>query len=138
MSETLELTMQDQPAKHRGREFDALSAVARRKLGVGPSWEIYAWQRLASDDVLVEGAVPSHPKAKRGNRRWQGCKGDKVVVTRAEAEAATAEYERTTGNCAKCEGRREEWHGWNHTTGHSYRPCTRCNATGRIQPSEDA
>lgn len=129
----------DAPAygESRGRGFDALTAAARAKVGVA-GWEWWAWKILdgGDGDALVTGGIPSNPTAQKGERRWKGVKAQKVVVSRADMDAASAEYERTTGVCAECvSGQR--WKGWSRDWGHRYGPCPRCNATG-CAPNPDA
>lgn len=118
-------------AESRGRGFDALTAAARAKIGVA-NWEWWAWEVLdgPAGEALVTGGVPSNPTA-TGKRRWEGVAEQKVVVTRADMDAASAEYERTTGICAECQGG-QRWKGWSRDAGHRFAPCLRCKATGRV------
>jgi hypothetical protein len=114
--------------------FDALSAVARRKLNAPPEWEWYSARVLTpTDDTLVEGNVPLRRKdgsARKGHARWEGVVGQQCVVTRAEIDAATAEYEATTGNCSSCAGSGETISSVSVQDGTRYRPCRKCNGSG--------
>lgn len=123
----------------RGRGFDAMTAAARKKLGVGSAWEWYAWDALdgPGEEVLITGGVPSNPTAKKPSDRWKGVEPQRCVITRADMEAARAVYERETGLCASCNDG-EQWSGWSRDHGHRYRPCTRCNATGKAPARSEA
>lgn len=110
-------------------------SVARRKLGVGEDWQTCRWEILGDtrDAVLIEGRVP-HGVYTRGPRKGQpkfAPPYQKCVVTDAEIRDERARFELETGSCAECGGTAETWAGWNVNTGDKWRPCRRCNATGK-------
>jgi len=120
--------------------FDAMAAAARVKLGAPPEWEWYAAKLLPGDDTLLEGGIPNRRQdgtpRKQGKERWAGVKGTQVVVTLAEIAAACDVYERETGRCSDCAGAGERIKSISVHTGRTWRPCTRCGATGRAPTVE--
>jgi hypothetical protein len=137
----LELTMEETPVERPDPPgaYDAMTQAARRKLNAPESWEWYTAEVIGNTrDVLLKGGIPSHPEAPRGNRRrWQGVKGERVVVTEAERAAARDEYERATGKCAGCQGHGQEWAGTSVERGSWFRTCSRCKGCGAaVSPSE--
>jgi hypothetical protein len=110
-----------------------MTLVARQKLGQGEDWHWCKAERVGKDDLLIEGGIPGvYLKGKRkGRQKWDGVPLTKCVITRAETDQAQVNYEATTGKCRECGGSGQDWERWNHETGHHYRPCKRCGATGR-------
>jgi hypothetical protein len=109
-----------------------MDAVAIRKAGI-EGWEPFKWERVG-EDVLFTGGIPrllqSGPR--KGRKTWDG-KGSSVVVTRGEEAAEYARYEATTGECGTCYGKAEVFASWHHIDGTKYRPCAKCNSTGKAQ-----
>ena len=115
--------------------IDFIEVVARKKLNPAPEWEYFAWERIGeTDDLIVTGGVPRLMTRgpRKGKKTWDGAR-DKVVVTRAEIDAAHLAYESETGKCFKCTDG-QAWCGWSAADGHRYKDCSRCNATG-VAPS---
>ena len=126
MSEAKQVLGEERPPSY-------IDIVARKKLAAAAEWEHFAWKKIGTtDDLLVTGGVPrllqSGPR--KGRKTWDG-KGDDVVVTRAEIEAAFAAYEAETGNCHECGNTGQQWAGWSVADGVRYTTCTVCNGTGK-------
>lgn len=102
---------------------DWINVVARKKLGQPPEWR---WCKF-------EGGVPRPRKSgkHKGLPTWRDCVLTKCVVTRAEMNQAKAVYEAETGGCHACAGTGQWYSGWNRDTGNRFKPCPRCNATGK-------
>lgn len=45
-------------------------------------------------------------------------------------------WEVRTGKCRECEGEGREWVGWSAAAGSRYRPCVKCQATGKAIATE--
>ena len=99
--------------------------AARTKRGFGPEWGWYSMKVLGDGITEVRGIVPG-PKG--GKSRG---KGDVVLVTVADVEAACVRYETETGRCRACFGTGREAAGWSSTEGARFRPCRRCHETGK-------
>lgn len=115
-----------------------MNDVARRKLNAPPEWEWYRLEAIG-DDTLVEGGVPSNPNH-RAPRRWKGVKGQRVVVTDAEANAARMEFERSTSLCWRCGGSGKTMRSVSQREPDkviwTFRTCDRCKGSGASSPLE--
>jgi hypothetical protein len=137
MSEPLVLTSEDDGAVEDVPSFDVYRAAARRKLGAPDAWEWYALEAIGRD-TLVTGGIPSHPSAKNGRLRWQGVKGERVVLSRADIVDEKATYERDTGRCADCAGSGKTLRAAGKRDGKAYReygPCRTCSGNGSAPTS---
>lgn len=116
---------------------DAIAIEKSRVKG----WEPCIWEAVGQGtrDALISGGVPRilTRGPSKGQRRWEG-KLTRVVVSGAEVDAAMAKYERETGTCAECEGSGKTVAGWSAAEGARYRPCAKCNATGKAKIMEAA
>lgn len=102
--------------------------AARQKLGKPQEWVLYAFESIGPD-ILVTGLIPvSHRKDRRPV--FKG-KGERVMLTHTEVDAAERQHEAETGKCAKCSGHGREFKGWRHIDGYSYRECRSCHGTGK-------
>lgn len=110
-----------------------MTVVARRKLGQGEDWHWCKAEVVGENDLLLEGGIPGvYVKGKRmGQKKWAGVPLTKCVITRAETDKAQSDYEMSTGKCCKCAGAGQEQAGWGIEAGNIYRPCKRCDATGK-------
>ena len=117
---------------------------AREKAGMPESWCMYRWECFpkTADKTLyyqVTGIVaPLKTKGKnKGRRNWRA--GDKstervVILPVSDHEAWVAEWEKKTGNCAECTGTGRIMKRWSAASGAEYRPCGKCNGSGKHQP----
>lgn len=119
---------------------DLLTLQVRELLGVPEEWHWFEWECLPENGptqvMRVKGAVaPVYEIGKRkGQRNWRG--RDKqtereAYITPDQRTAWLAKWEAETGKCHVCQGTCQETSGWDHIKGTTYRPCTRCKATGK-------
>lgn len=119
---------------------DWIDVVARKKLGQPQEWRWCKFEAIGdTDDCLVEGGVPRllQKGKNKGRPTWRDSVLSKCVVTRSEMDQAKADYETETGKCNECAGSGQRYVGWSRDTGKRFRPCVRCNATGKapgVQP----
>ncbi len=103
--------------------------AARRKLGVGAAWD---WCKLDGrtkpHGTIVTGGVPN---IAAGKKAWKGVPLAKVFITDDEVATERALYEKHTGKCAECSGYGETVASVSVDRPATYRPCTKCNGTGR-------
>lgn len=117
-----------------------LNVVARKKLGQPPEWRWCKFEMIGDiHDCVVEGGVPRRLKSgeHKGQLTWRDCSITKCVVTQAEHDQAKADYEVETGKCHDCAGSGMWLSGWGCDTGNRFKPCPRCNVTGKakeVQP----
>jgi hypothetical protein len=117
--------------------------IALRKLGNPEGFQFYQWEALGPHggdgprDCLLTGCVVTrtHTKGKRKGEPVYDGPPMRVVVSPAEIDEEQRRYEGETGLCAECIGAAQTWAGWNHETGHKYRPCRKCGATGKASES---
>lgn len=105
--------------------------VARNKTGGNPDWH-WCTSELVGRDFLITGGVPEIVTRgpNKGRRRWSAAKKERVIVTRAECDAARAEYTAKTGNCAECRGSGRTLWKWSKDDGVTYRDCRECSGSG--------
>ena len=108
-----------------------IDAVAKRKMNI-EGWEPYSWESVGPDGTLVKGGIPRVLKRgpRKGKNTWDG-PGDKVMVVSSEIDAETARYEKETGNCSWCLGKKQTVKSWNHITGETLMDCVLCKGTGK-------
>ena len=108
-----------------------IGAVAKRKMNI-EGWEPYSWESVGPDGTLVKGGIPRILKRgqRKGQKTWDG-KGDKVMVVGVEVSAEIARYEKETGNCPSCLGKKETLKSWNHIPGETLMECVLCKGTGK-------
>jgi len=117
-----------------GTRINFPEIAARKKISLPADWDFYKWERVGPDAVvLTASAFKVGPRT--GKKKWFG-PSTRVAVTFAEIAAEEKAFEAETGKCYKCGGDGEEWAGWNHKTGHYFRPCSRCGATGNAKIDE--
>jgi hypothetical protein len=75
----------------------------------------------------VTGTVASG--ARKGRKRYGTPRH--ALVTDAEMLAERRRYEREEGKCAECGGDGQMFAKWDHREGTTYRPCVKCQATGK-------
>ena len=116
---------------------DFWNLAVRRKHGVSPEWQ---WCTLNSanmpeDFVQVTGAVPVGTISKgprKGRSKWPK-QLQTFCVRRADVECEMRQFEVESGKCAKCLGEGVEPFSWCKTEGTKYRPCSRCQGTGKAK-----
>lgn len=103
--------------------------IAARKAGV-EGWRWFAMEALNDDDVLFEGAVPSHLRGPGvGRLAWRDDAAViKVAVTRREVVEAARAFEAETGFCSRCLGQRRV-HRWVDRL-YQRASCPACAGTG--------
>jgi DnaJ-class molecular chaperone len=117
--------------------------TARQKAGdipPYPDWECLILETLMdgtkpSDIVRVtfhEKGTPYQRGPRKGKRRVLKAKRD-VYVTRNEVREAEAAWEKETGGCARCRGKKEVLHSWSRQDGIKRKVCPKCNGTGMYQ-----
>ena len=105
--------------------------AARKKIGAGDDWKLYAVKHIDDDITLVEGAVPLGVR-KNGLPKWPPVKDcQKVYVTMQQRDEVARAYEASTGRCVECGGDGFVFNGWHYEKGFKYRDCTKCGATGK-------
>ena len=113
---------------------------AREMYRLHAEWQAVCWTAHGERDsgyIELQGGV-YRTRYERGKRKGQlnyskpepGTAAT-VSVTRAARDEWIARWEEETGFCSECSGTGWALHGWDHKKGNCYRPCTRCNATGR-------
>lgn len=109
--------------------------------GVPEGWRWYSLRAVgesrAAGGVLIKGTVCTETVA-HGPRKGEPNlkKRDKATerelfATFAQIDACRDQWERDTGKCAKCGGDGQETASVSVRDGKTYRPCTRCKATGK-------
>ena len=111
--------------------IDHAETVALRKIGNPEGFSVCGWERLDDGSVMYRMQIEG-PRDKDNYRTWTGSE-KKACITDAELKAEVARYESETGLCAKCQGSAQEWWCWSVEDGNRYRPCRKCNATGKAQ-----
>ena len=87
--------------------------------------------------VQYEGAVYPHlitrgPRKGQPNFRKPEPGTQRVCVVDQHAfDAWIPSWEERTGKCSKCDGSGQAWAGWSAASGTKFRPCPRCNETGK-------
>jgi len=101
--------------------------VALDKVGRPAGFKFYRFEALSGSDVLYTGCVAGvYSKGPRkGKPKYDG-PAQRVVVTQAEIAAQREKFERETGLCGECCGKRQVWCGWSVNEGNRYRPCPVC------------
>ncbi len=113
-----------------------LFSVATHKAGI-PGWQWCASRVINPHTFLVTGGVPRALKSgpNKGRATMKGQPLTEVVVTRAEIDAACAEYEATTGRCRECSGISGRLFRFVTREGVPVvKACPRCNGTGVPTP----
>lgn len=116
----------------------AWERVAARKAN-RPGWRWCQTERITGG-FLVTGDVPKgvyKTGKKAGRVRWGKAEDmQKIVVTDAEIAADETRYESETGACFRCCGNGDVPAGWSKENGSTFRPCPRCQGTGK-PPAQD-
>lgn len=122
------------------KRVDLLTVQAREILGMPDTWHWFEWECLPergpTQVMRVKGAcAPLIERGKRkGQTNWR--ERDKatereVYITPSQRQEWLAKWEVATGKCHVCQGTTQEYAGWDHIAGIKFRPCTKCNATGK-------
>lgn len=117
---------------------DHITAIARRMLGItSPTWGIFQYEAIDRTGTnrglgfMVTGSETGVFKSgpRKGKRRFIGARSQCVILPFMQREQE-ARFEAETGECHACMGEGKVPHGWGPDGTH-YRPCPRCNATGK-------
>lgn len=130
----------DDAEKFKAARVDFYNLYAIAKHGAPTDWHWHTLEALGKHPnytgSLVRGCVPAtFQKGKRkGQFNFKG--GDKATelsfaIAHDQFAAFHAEWEAETGRCSKCFGSGQEWTGWSATEGSRFKPCARCDATGK-------
>lgn len=124
-------------------EMSHAERIAWRKAGRIEGWEHCKWQVVDMDspsrDILMTGGIPRLLKSgkNKGRRTWRDSKLTTVVVSDSDVEIEKTNYEANIGKCHECMGRGEVFKSWSTTDGTEYRPCKRCDSTGKPPQPKD-
>ena len=110
---------------------DSFNEIARAKLGI-VGWRWCKSEVTADGFFMVTGAV--YPLRKDGSANW--AKRDQstqrtIIITSQELRAFEANWMRMTGKCWRCAGSGRDVASVSVDRGTEYRPCGKCNATGK-------
>ena len=124
--------------------MNLLTEHARELLGMPPEWDAYRFEAIGLTSTqptkvfCVEGAVaPLKTRGKyKGNPNW--AKRDRATVRTAyftpdEHDTWKSGWELKTGKCAECTGSGQRNVGWSAADGAKFKPCEKCNATGKAK-----
>jgi hypothetical protein len=113
-------------------DVDFFNVCAEKKMGAGWCWR---QSEAVGGAFVLTGAKPIGVFSRgprKGKPKFPDKKAyEKVVITTDELNAAYAEYEASTRNCYRCQGKGLENYGWSAEEGQKYRACKRCNGTGK-------
>jgi hypothetical protein len=120
---------------------------ARELYNLPASWEAYSWSAKGERDtgfIELNGGV-FNKKIERGRNKGKtdfrspepGTSAT-LSLSHAAHKAWLARWEVETGHCAECLGTGLAWAGWCSVYGTSFRPCTKCGATGSSAKAEQA
>lgn len=126
--------------------FNWYETIARQKLGMPPEWRMSRWEahgQLEDPMIEVQGGVypPIARGPNKGKPNWRKpVLGTKLAtwISPAEERAFKQKWQEQSGKCWVCYGTGEQWAGWHHQEGHSYKPCRTCCATGKPPAQETA
>ena len=128
--------------------MNLLTEHARELLGMPPEWSGYEFEAIGhtADQreaklIRVVGAIaPAKTRGKdKGQPNWRKldpATEKTAYFTPAEHDDWTRQWEQKTGKCSVCLGRGEKWAGWSAESGHRYKPCDKCAATGKTPNGE--
>lgn len=119
--------------------YDFIAELAKEKAGLAADFHNYEWESLHPDTdgidalrmefakcpLLVRGKFKGRPNFRKATEYKT------VWLTGDEITQRAAEWEKRTGKCSECEGTTQVFHSWNHETVTKFRPCDKCNATGK-------
>jgi hypothetical protein len=124
---------------------DFLNEYAIKRCGMPEGWAWFKWEATGPFDKNAPKAAKGHlivgavaPKKTRGKYagapNWKA--RDKATectlsISATDLDGFVAEWERETGACSDCFGSGQSVSGWNRVDGTTYRPCRRCNSSGR-------
>ncbi len=107
-------------------------------------WQVVSWEKVGMSPgrrdyqyLEIKGGVYRHTVQKGKNkgdidfRKPEPGTVATVSLTPQQIEAWLEKWETETGCCKDCDGTGFRWNGWSAKSGNSYRPCKRCEQTGR-------
>lgn len=107
--------------------IDFFNAIIRKRFNLG---EEFRWSQIEAIDGGTLVTYGKTVKTKTGETKWERPL-KRAIVSDAELQQAKDDYETETGKCYICEGTVQERYGWSITAGAKFRPCKRCNSTGK-------
>lgn len=109
-----------------------MDRVAKRKTNSPKEWEAFKWERIG-DDFIITGGIPKLLKSgkNKGNKTWKGSDETRSIISFDELEKEMIIYEKETGLCSDCRGKNVIFKSWDREKGTEYKPCQKCNATGK-------
>lgn len=111
----------------------------KREHGLPENFEFWRWEcfpKMAETIYIefeggeIQAKFKSGPRKGRPNYRT-AINRRTFAVTIDKGAEWERDYVAETGNCLTCTGTGQEWRGWNRETGNKYRPCGKCQATGK-------
>jgi hypothetical protein len=110
---------------------DWMSEAAREKFNLPEEWR-WAQSEAIPGGFLLKGNTTTEKKKRDGTFKtvWKRPL-DKYIITKEDTQQCEKNYEKSTGNCAYCEGTGKHCCGWNKDTGSEYETCSKCTGTGR-------
>lgn len=122
------------------RQVDFNMLALRGKYPIPEGWAIYSWERKnfgkPTEYIEFKGAICTEifkRGPRKGRKNWAKRTHEmSLPMTHAELEAACEQWSKATGLCYHCVGNGTAWAGWNAAAGNIYKPCKRCDATGKI------
>jgi hypothetical protein len=119
--------------------IQSMATLASEKLEID-GWKAYSFASDDADGMTLTGCVPDGEYS-RGPRKGTPRYGNPIpgtkktiVLSRSELDAFAQRKEEATGDCYNCDGTGKTWAGWSKDAGTKFRDCSRCNATGKVQP----
>lgn len=126
------------PAPARG--FDLRTEFLKERYKLADEWVWHSFEVLdypAMQFTKFQGGVYPYAKAKgkyKGRtdyKRPAHGSESTVILSEREFEPWLLEWERRTGKCWKCTGSGEVFASWSAASGTTYKPCRRCEASGK-------
>jgi len=110
---------------------DWMSETAREKFNLSEEWR-WAQSEAIPGGFLLKGSITTEKKSKDGKTktRWERPL-DKYIITKEDTRRCEENYEKSTGNCARCEGTGKHCCGWNKDTGNDFETCGTCKGSGK-------
>lgn len=111
--------------------FDSFTKIAREKLNRGDDFSIFKVEKIEGGFLMEGSEFKLLTRGKnKGKPKWFG-QSVKCICTKQELDAFELNYEVTTGNCYECQGSGETMKSWDAVLGKTYKPCRKCNGTGK-------
>ena len=107
----------------------------RRKYALPDNFRIHTIETHGCVGYMKVSGIATDKKYTKGKRKgswnYRG-KSETLTVTDSEIAQFDIDYEKQTGNCARCEGKGEVFAKWSRETGTEHRECPKCKGVGKI------